>query len=283
MIAHPVSIPRPVLHAVFLALDIGNSSVKVGRHDGARWRVAPFVSDPSVPATAWADRLRDSVGGASVRAAGLASVVPALTGPLAEAVHMAFGVEPGVVSGTMPIPDSLSPFRVGYATPATLGADRLAVAAAAFARFRQDEAGRARSVVALDAGTAATVEAVTAGGLYLGGAILPGPDALRRALARGTAQLPEVGWPEAPPAVGRATVGAIESGLFHLFVGGVGHLLDATSAALAESGGSPPFVIATGGWGGWLAGRLPAHIHAAEPHLVLEGVRLLVEEKTRSV
>jgi pantothenate kinase type III len=75
--------------------------------------------------------------------------------------------------------------------------------------------------------------------------------------------------------VGRSTAGCIQSGVVHLFLDGVGGLLDRTLAAVDAPGQAPPFVVATGGWGGWLAAQLPGRVHAVDPHLVLEGVRLL--------
>jgi type III pantothenate kinase len=67
----------------------------------------------------------------------------------------------------------------------------------------------------------------------------------------------------------------MQAGLGVLYLDGVRGLLARTAAAL----GTRPFVVATGGWAGWLAERLET-IDAVEPHLVLDGVRLLVEEAT---
>ena len=125
-------------------------------------------------------------------------------------------------------------------------------------------------VIALDAGTTLTTEVVSAEPAYLGGAILPGPDLLRRSLARGTGQLPEVPWPDAVLPVGDSSVGAIQAGLGVLVVDGLTGLLHRTQAAL----GGGALVIATGGWGGWLAERIP-EVDRVEPTLVLDGVRIL--------
>ena len=239
----------------FLALDAGNSSVKAAVWDGGWGEVVQWPSD-DVPAERWAERLA-SLGPADH--AGLASVVPTLTPPLAAAVRTASGADPVRVG-----PDRPLPFRLAYRTPHTLGADRLAAAVAAW------HLGHGRAVVVVDAGSAITTEAVSAEPAYLGGAILPGPDLLRRALARDTGQLPEIDWPDEAPAIGGTTAEAIQAGLATLVVGGVERLLDRTVAAL----GSDPLVLATGGWAPWLAARVPC-IDRVEPHLVLDGVRLL--------
>ncbi|HYG69522.1 MAG TPA: type III pantothenate kinase [Anaeromyxobacteraceae bacterium] len=246
---------------MFLALDIGNSDTKAGLHDGAGWvRTTRFPTPRGGAAAlqAWAE-------GARVDGAGLASVVPARTAAWAEAVRGGLGVTAEVVHVGRPLP-----FRLAYETPETLGADRLAAAAAAWHRFGHDEQGRPRPVVALDAGTAVTTEVITGEGVYLGGAIAPGAPLLQRALSTQTAQLPAVDWPEAPSPIGASTRSAIQGGLGVLFLDGVRGLLVRTAGAL----GARPFVVATGGWAGWLAERLDG-VDAVEPHLVLDGVRLL--------
>ena len=250
--------------SAFLAVDIGNSAVKVARHDDGTWsEVASFKSSVDAPPEAWAHRLAKLASGAT--ASGVCSVVPALTPTLADALREATGAEPFVVSPGGPLP-----FRMGYATPQTLGHDRIAAAAAAWLLLGAREG---RPVVAFDAGTAITVEAVdvdASGPVYLGGAILPGPHTLRRSLARGTAQLPEVEWERPEHVIGRSTTEAIQSGLATLVLDGLDGLLQRTVRELS----SPPVVVASGGWGGWLARRLPI-VDAVAPHLVLDGIRLL--------
>ncbi|MEM1116832.1 MAG: type III pantothenate kinase, partial [Bacteroidota bacterium] len=131
----------------FLALDAGNSSVKAAVWDGGWGEAVRWPSDAASEAV-WAERLRRL--GAGIDGAGLASVVPDLTPVLAEAVRIAFGTEAVAISADLPLP-----FRMAYRTPHTLGADRLAAAVAAHAL-----AG-GRAVVALDAGSAITTEAVS--------------------------------------------------------------------------------------------------------------------------
>lgn len=240
----------------FLALDAGNSSVKAAVWDGAWGALVRWPSD-AAPAAVWAERLA-RLGGA-VGGAGVVSVVPDLTGPLTEAVRTVHGVAPLLVAPDLPLP-----FRMAYRTPHTLGTDRLAAAVAAWG------VSAGRPVVALDAGSAITTEVVTGEPAYLGGAILPGPDLLRSALVRDTRQLPHIEWALPPSPIGGSTAEAIQAGLTTLVLDGVTGLLRRTAAALGED----PLVLATGGWGPWLAERIPA-IDRVEPHLVLEGVRRL--------
>lgn len=69
-----------------------------------------------------------------------------------------------------------------YARPEKLGVDRWLAALAAYHEQRGP-------VCVIDAGTALTVDVVTADGSHLGGLIAPGPDLMRTSLTRSTAQL----------------------------------------------------------------------------------------------
>ena len=243
-----------------IALDVGNTDTKAARWTGTAW------SDrhrwPSTP-----DAVRAGLAaylGREPAPVGLVSVVPVLV-QVVEHASAAAGVPCRTVRAT----DADLPLRMGYATPETLGADRIAAACAAHARYGRNEAGAARAVLVVDAGTACTLEVVDASGLYRGGAIAPGPRLLAAALGRGTAQLPEVeaAWPDA--LIGRSTREAIQAGVMVGFVGAVERLLVEAEAALGE----PAVRVATGGH----ASLLGEHVRfdAVEPDLVLDGVRLV--------
>jgi pantothenate kinase type III len=138
---------------------------------------------------------------------------------------------------------------VGLGSPELLrsaGADRLAVALAL----------RPGPAVAVDAGTAVTVEIVDGAGRYRGGFIAPGPGASLAGLAEATAQLPRLPAREVPLAPGADTVAALAAGAWGLAVGGVDRLVEEAVAALGA--GPAVRVVATGGWSeAWLrASRL---------------------------
>ena len=80
----------------------------------------------------------------------------------------------------------LDGMRNGYRNPGQLGCDRFAAALGA----RALEPGKA--LVVATCGTATTVDAVSADGRFLGGMILPGLGLMAGALARNTAQLPQI-------------------------------------------------------------------------------------------
>ena len=131
--------------------------------------------------------------------------------------------------------------------------------------------GAYRSVVALDAGTAVTYDVVDRTGVFLGGAIGPGPQLLREALAHGTAQLPPVPLEEPDTAIARTTQEAIQAGIMYAFIDSVGGILD----RIRESLDDYPFVVATGGWSPFLKSTY-IDIDRVDPHLVLCGIGVLM-------
>jgi type III pantothenate kinase len=97
--------------------------------------------------------------------------------------------------------------RNGYRNPAQLGPDRFAAAIGARALVPD------QAIIVATCGTATTIDAVSADGLFLGGMILPGLALMASSLARGTAQLPQIAAGHAlPPGFADNTADAILSG-----------------------------------------------------------------------
>ena len=161
------------------------------------------------------------------------------------------------------------PWPPALPEPQRVGIDRLAAAAAA-AVVKPEAEG----AIIVDCGTAATVDMVAADGRFLGGAILPGPTLMARALAQGTSKLPEV-WalePADPPALpGRNTREAIAAGIGWGMRGAIAELVARGRLVL---GPSAPVILT----GGWSRAILPAVPGATEmPDLVLLGIALAAE------
>lgn len=160
------------------------------------------------------------------------------------------------------------PLAVALPEPRRVGIDRLAAAAAA-AMLKPVE----RPAIVVDCGTAATVDVVSAAGEFLGGAILPGPGLMTRALAEGTSRLPEVAALEqgrVPPMPGRSTEEAIAAGIGWGMRGAVARLVEEASRSLG--GGGEPQVFLTGGWRTAVREVVPGAQEV--PDLVLHGVAL---------
>lgn len=101
------------------------------------------------------------------------------------------------------------PINNMYATPETLGTDRLA--AAVGANMLQP----GHDLLIIDVGTCVTFDFVNSKGEYLGGNISPGPSMRLRALNDYTARLPLVGRKGDTPDFGNDTETAIRSGVIN--------------------------------------------------------------------
>lgn len=159
------------------------------------------------------------------------------------------------------------PLEVCVERPDMVGVDRLLNAVAAN-RLRSGD----RPAVVVDVGSAITVDLVSAAGAFLGGAIMPGIAMSAQALHKFTDLLPlvemrDLGEPPSP--VGRATVPAMQSGLFWGAVGGVRQLV----AQMAEQIGADPEVFLTGGASPAVALLLASKARHV-PHLTLAGIAL---------
>lgn len=254
-----------------LSLDLGNSALKAGLVEpgggvSRPLRLAHDTADAPQRLTAWLATLPPIEGAA------LASVAPSRSDSVIDAVQRTTGVAVQTVHA-----GSRWPFTIGYATPATIGTDRLAAVCGALADAHSDP------LVVVDAGTATTVEAVTARRTYLGGAIVPSPDLLATALGRGTSQLPvvDVGV-HMPVAIGRSTHDALRSGTLGFFVHGLAGLVEATCAELNPGDPGRVRVIATGGWAPFLATVIP-RLADVRPHLVLAGIARVAEAERAPV
>lgn len=178
-----------------LIVDVGNSSAKIALFDGEIPTELLCVSHDELP-SALSDRAQDPTIGAAI----ISSVIP-LSGTTEEAISM-------LTYPCLHMSAQLKmPFRIAYKTPETLGPDRLAAVAEAYAQ----QPGHALLVI--DAGTAITYDVMTADGTYLGGQISPGISMRFKALHHFTGKLPLVDREGVRAAVGDTTETAIREGV----------------------------------------------------------------------
>lgn len=154
---------------------------------------------------------------------------------------------------------------VDYPVPSTIGADRLANAAAVAALY-------GCPAVVVDFGTAVTFDVVSAERCYIGGVIAPGLESMTTYLYKKTALLPKLALAEPRRAVGRSTKGAMMSGAIFGYRGLVKEILARIAAEAFDRRKAQ--VVATGGYAQLIAARLP-EIDAVHPHLTLEGLRII--------
>ncbi len=146
---------------------------------------------------------------------------------------------------------------------AEIGTDLVANAVAGWNRFGE-------STVVVDFGTALTFTILNDEGEVTGVAIAPGLKTAMRALFSNAAQLYEVPLQLPESVLGRSTEHALQAGILHGYIGLVEYLLDKIEDELDQ----PCRVIATGGLVSILK-PLHERFDAIEPHLTLEGLRLI--------
>ena len=121
--------------------------------------------------------------------------------------------------------------------PEQVGADRLVNTVAAHGKYEGD-------LIVIDFGTATTFDVVDQNGNYRGGVICPGINLSLDALYMAAAQLPRVDIKETTSIIGKATVPAMQSGIFWGYIGMIEGLV---MRIREEYAGAPMSVVATGG------------------------------------
>ena len=237
----------------YLLIDVSNSFTKLAF--STRDRVSRAIKIPTKKLTRAA--LEQHLASREVTAVVVSSVVPAKNRTIANAAGKSRVLFIGA--------DCRLGVGVDYPAPRTIGADRLANAAAVAELY-------GRPAIVVDFGTAVTFDVVSEDGNYIGGVIAPGLEAMTTFLYHRTALLPKLTLREPASAIGRTTRGAMMSGAIYGYRG----LVRAIIARISEE--SFPRervrVVATGGYADLIARQLP-EIEAVHPGLTLEGLRLI--------
>ncbi len=249
---------------MLLAVDVGNTNITLGVFRGdtleATGRLATDASRMADEYGLTISQLLPlrGVSPGDIEAIAMCSVVPPLTRTLVDVCEDYFNVSPLVVGA-----GSKTGIRILYDSPRDVGADRIVDAAAALQLY-------GGPAIVVDVGTATVLDAVTADGDYLGGAIAPGIALAADTLFRRTSMLRRVELTAPPSAIGRNTVHAIQSGL----VLGYAELVKGMVARFDEELGGGAKVIATGG----LATVVEKEVKifdTVDPNLTLTGLKLI--------
>lgn len=250
---------------MLLAVDIGNTQTHLGAFEGEdlieHWRF-------QTRSGATGDELAERIDGlfalcemsfTAVDAVCVSSVVPPLGsqfGQLSERYLEAecLTIGPGVKTGM--------PIRIE--NPLEVGADRLVNAIAAYDRFGE-------ACVSVDFGTGINIDAVSADGEYLGGAIGPGLAPSLSALIERAARISRVNLEEPQEAIGRSTKAAINSGFIFGFAGLIDGIVRRIESELPN-----PRVLASGGYASAVV-PFTETIEEVDDLLTLKGLRLIYE------
>ena len=247
-----------------VVVDVGNTSTAVGLWSGGRVTRVSHIDGGGNAAFLAVESLlgRRQDGGSPCGRAALAEAIAYVSVvPKADAGWRAFARRLG--KPLIPITCNDFPLRLDYPKPETIGADRLADAAAAVDRY-------GAPVLVCDFGTAFTAAVVTADRTWRGGVIAPGLPLMRDYFCARTAKLPRIALGGRCPKIGRSTEEAMRLGAL---VGArgmvreiVGHLSRAFDARFR--------LVATGGYAVWVVKGLDLPF-TVDPTLTLHGTGLL--------
>ena len=252
---------------MILTIDFGNTNVVLGGFGAGEEPefVLRLPSTRGCPQAQWDQAVGECLaraGSPRITRAALTSVVPALTGPLADAVEGATGVRPLVIGPDYPTGLVIH----GYDAP-RLGSDRVVDAVAALASYPTP-------LAIFDLGTATTLSVLDREGRFVGGMILAGVELCTQALSSRAAQLPPVTLEPPGPPIGRDTVACIRNGALY----GAAAQIDGLAAQVEAELGERVTTVVTGGWGS-LAVPLCRRDVVYDPHLILKGLRLLCQRE----
>ena len=237
----------------YLLIDISNSYTKLAFSTAERVGRASRIPTRGLTKAA----LREFIGSRAVDAFIVSSVVPARNRVVASAASGARVVFLGSASNLG--------VGVDYPQPETIGADRLANAAAVAQLY-------GRPAIVVDFGTAVTFDVVSSDGNYVGGVIAPGLESMTSFLYQRTALLPKLTLQEPRRAIGKTTRAAMMSGAIYGYRGLVREILARVRAEAFP--GRDVRVVATGGYAALIARSLP-EIEAVHDGLTLEGLRIV--------
>jgi type III pantothenate kinase len=244
----------------YLLIDISNSFVKLAFATKEKIAKTTRLATKKLTAAAMRRILRGRV----VRAVVVSSVVPRKN----KAIQTAAGS-----TGVLFLNPTLDlGVGVDYPNPRSIGADRLANAAAVAQLY-------GAPAIVVDFGTAVTFDVVSAAGDYIGGVIAPGLEVMTNYLYQRTALLPKLTLSEPPRAIGKTTREAMMSGAVFGYRGLVREIVRRLTAE--NFSGKKPRVIATGGYAQLIARKLP-EIESVHPNLTLEGLRIVANRNIRS-
>ncbi len=252
---------------MLLVMDVGNTNTVLGVYDGERllhhWRCETR-----------AERTTDEWGlqvvgffhlaglrPQDIKGVAISNVVPPTSHSVETMVRRYLKCTPLIVTAqTAGIP-------IRYPRPDEVGADRLVDCVAAYRKYPQ-------ALIVVDFGTATTLDYVDAEGAYWGGPIAPGLGIANDALFSQTSKLPSVPIRRTERLLPQTTVEAIQSGVFHGYVGLVDHLVQTLSKEVKTS----PLVVATGGFASQVS-QSSQTIKIVERFLTLEGLRVIWENQ----
>jgi type III pantothenate kinase len=241
-------------HSDYLLIDVSNSYAKLAFASREQVLNPARVPTPELSSSVVAGFLKRR----QIKKVVVSSVVPPKNSAISKAAHnkapvlwLEWKLKLGVT--------------IDYPEPESIGADRLANAAAVADLY-------SCPAIVVDFGTAVTFDVVSGQRRYIGGVIGPGIEAMTNFLYQRTALLPRLSLKEPHRAVGKSTIEAMRSGAIFGYRGLVREILARIKAE--QFSRKKVTVVATGGYARLVASQL-REVAVVHPHLTLEGLRIV--------
>jgi len=252
---------------MLFAVDIGNTNIKTALFQNEEL-VKKIIFTSVEDVIHFAEDHKHNI-------AAVSSVVPERLKRFVDSYNSSFKKEPFVIKNNL-----LFNLKIDYETPETLGIDRICSSEGAFVLYKNLSTYNSNSdnayVLAIDFGTATTVNFITHAGVFIGGMILPGLKMMFESLKSGTAQLPLVSGEDFDSVIGKSTRESIASGVLNAQAGVVDRAVNFIKKLIA----APSIKIYI--TGGVAENIIPFidHTFVYEPNLVLFGInRIFLKNK----
>jgi len=170
------------------------------------------------------------------------------------------------VKGFVLLSSSLKmPFENLYASPETLGADRMALAAATQFFYK------GKNCMVFDAGTCLTMDFVNNQGQYLGGFISPGLQMRLNSMHQFTGKLPQLTADMSAHLIGNSTAACMQSGAYHGMIAEIEHSIQQLKTQFSDLQ-----VILCGGNAELLSKQLKSPLFV-EKNMLMYGLHLILD------
>ena len=249
---------------MLLAIDIGNTNIKIGLFDGDNhkrtWSISTGVHrTPDEYGILMLDLLRvGKIPQESILQAAISCVVPPLLTVFTEMFKRYFNIAPLVVG-----PGIKTGFRIRMDHPREVGRDLISNAAGAISLYE-------KPIIIVAMGTATAFTTISRGGDYIGGALAPGLGIAAEALYSRTAALPRVEITPPRQVIGSNTQAAMQSGIIYGYAG----LVDGIVTRIQDELGEKATVVATGGYSTIIA-KETRTVDIVNPELTLIGIKAI--------
>lgn len=256
---------------MLLAIDSGNTNVVFAVYDGETvkgvWRCHNNPKRTADEYAVWLTQLMSlsDIVPSDIDGSIIATVVPEARFNLVTVCRKYFNSDPMMIGD----PALDLGVKVRIDRPEQVGADRLVNTLAAHERF-------GHALIIIDFGTATTFDVIDAEGSFCGNVIAPGINLSMDALSMASALLPRVAVQRPEHVIGKATVPAMQSGVFWGYIS----MIEGLVSRIRKEYGEKLPVVATGGLAPLFAETSDAIDHI-DPDMTIRGLQLIYQRNRK--